>query len=170
MVSEALRLFPPVRTVPLRSPFANSAQVIGLPKYVAEDTILSTPDHRTSKLVQMPIPKGSTVGIHVAGIHYNPRYWEDPEEFRPERFLKDYPRDAFLGFSTGPRSCLGRRFFETESVVVLTRLISRYEVTIKEEAQFAGESFEQRKARVLRTSMDLTLRPVRIPLVLKMRR
>jgi cytochrome P450 len=37
------------------------------------------------------------------------KYWDDPEEFRPERFLGDYNRDAFLPFAAGPRACLGRR-------------------------------------------------------------
>ena len=38
------------------------------------------------------------------------RYWEDPEAFKPERFLEDWPRDAFWPFSGGARSCIGRRF------------------------------------------------------------
>jgi Cytochrome P450 len=29
------------------------------------------------------------------------RYWKDPHAFKPERFLGDWPRDAFLPFSAG---------------------------------------------------------------------
>lgn len=36
------------------------------------------------------------------------RYWDEPEAFKPERFLGNYPRDAFLPFSGGPRGCIGR--------------------------------------------------------------
>jgi cytochrome P450 len=103
------------------------------------------------------------------------RYWDDPLEFKPDRFLKpDWNRDAFIGFSGGPRACLGRkyvfllqehlmlltalnRFAETEAVVVLTMLVSRYKLSVKEEPQFAKETFEQRKERVLQTMTLLTL-------------
>ena len=42
-----------------------------------------------------------------------------------------------------------RRFFETEAVAIMTMLVSRYKIEVKEEPEFAGETFEQRKARVL---------------------
>jgi hypothetical protein len=29
------------------------------------------------------------------------KYWEDPFTFKPERFLGDWNRDAFLSFSSG---------------------------------------------------------------------
>ena len=75
----------------------------------------------------------------------------------PERFLRDYPRDAFLPFSGGPRGCIGRGFGETEGVAVLTMIISRYKVTVREEPQFAGESFAQRRARLLKSKLSVTL-------------
>lgn len=39
----------------------------------------------------------------------NPEYFENPEEFIPERWLKEskYPTYAFTPFSAGPRNCLG---------------------------------------------------------------
>lgn len=40
------------------------------------------------------------------------------------------------------------RFSETESVVVLTMILSRYKVEVKEEPEFISETFEQRYARV----------------------
>jgi hypothetical protein len=49
------------------------------------------------------------------------------------------------------------RFAETEVTVVLTLMILRYKVTVKEEAQFAGKTLEQRKERILRTKNILTL-------------
>ena len=102
------------------------------------------------------------------------RYWDDPHAFKPERFHGDWPRDAFLPFSSGARACLGRRcvfpsplqsfcrsqrhrFFETEGIAILTMLVSRYKITVKEEPQFAGETFEQRKARIFRVTAGLTL-------------
>lgn len=50
-----------------------------------------------------------------------------------------------------------KRFSETEAVAALTMLVSHYKITIKEEPQFAGETFEQRKTRVLKCWNGLTL-------------
>ncbi|KAG2136237.1 hypothetical protein BD769DRAFT_1385347 [Suillus cothurnatus] len=77
------------------------------------------------------------------------KYWEDPFAFKPERFLGDWNRDAFLAFSGGYRGCVGRKFAETEGAAVLTILISQYIISIKDEPQFSGETYEQREARVL---------------------
>lgn len=67
----------------------------------------------------VPIPTGTNIVIDVPGLHYNrgysimkrdsqlilmhwlARYWEDPETFKPARFLQEWPRDAFLPFSAG---------------------------------------------------------------------
>jgi len=55
------------------------------------------------------------------------------------------------------------RFFETEGIVILSTLLSQYKITIKEEPQFAHETFEERKARVLDCQLGLTLTPLRVP-------
>jgi len=49
------------------------------------------------------------------------------------------------------------RFSETEGAAVLTILISQFIVSIKDEPQFASETYEQRKARVLDARAMLTL-------------
>lgn len=49
------------------------------------------------------------------------------------------------------------RFTETEVLAVLTLMISKYKITIKDEPQFASETFEERKKRVLRAKNLLTL-------------
>ena len=52
---------------------------------------------------------------------------------------------------------LHSRFFETEGIAILTLLISRYKIEVKEEPQFAGESFEARKDRILAAKTGITL-------------
>ncbi|EIM88971.1 cytochrome P450 [Stereum hirsutum FP-91666 SS1] len=145
---ETLRMFPPVN---------------GIPKQSAEDTSIVV-GNGSGDSVAIPCPKGTYITIDTPGLHYNPRYWSDPHSFKPERFLGDWPRDAFVPFSAGPRACIGRRFFETEGIAILIMLISRYKVTVKEEPQFANETFEERKARVLAAKPVLTLSPTRVPL------
>ena len=50
-----------------------------------------------------------------------------------------------------------KRFSETVAVAALTMLVSRYKITVKEEPQFTGETFEERKTRVLKCWNGLTL-------------
>ncbi|KIK59167.1 hypothetical protein GYMLUDRAFT_44922 [Collybiopsis luxurians FD-317 M1] len=151
---ETLRMYPPVNDIP---------------KYSAEDTSLTISNAAGEKRI-LPIPRDTYVNINVVGLHYNPRYWKDPDEFQPARFLEpDWPRDAFIPFSAGPRACIGRKFFETEGIAILTMLISRYKIEIKEEPQFARETFKERKARVLASKPGLTMTPLRVPLVFKRR-
>ena len=47
-------------------------------------------------------------------------------------------------------------FFETEAVAVVTMLVSRYKIEIKEEPEFAGETFEERYARITAFDQGLT--------------
>jgi cytochrome P450 len=151
---EALRMFP----------VASS-----LSKYSAEDTSLKVSNNSGESYI-LPVPRDTTIRINIVGTHYNPRYWKDPEEFQPARFLDpDWPRDAFIPFSTGPRACIGRKFSETEGIAVLTMLVQRYTIEVKEEPQFVAETFAERRTRVLATKVTPGLTPVRVPLVLKRR-
>jgi len=52
---------------------------------------------------------------------------------------------------------LNLRFFETEGIAILTMMVSQYKITVKEEPQFAGETFNERKSRVLSAKPGLTV-------------
>ncbi|KAK0466861.1 cytochrome P450 [Desarmillaria tabescens] len=134
---ETLRLFPPVT----------------IPKTSVEDTVFVT-TNKAGECKMIPVPQGAILRFDMVGLHRNPRYWKDPEMFNPSRFLGDWSREAFMPFSQGAHTCIGRKCSETEGVAVLTILISRYKITIKEKP---GETFEERKERVLKTRMGITL-------------
>ncbi|KAF8474531.1 cytochrome P450 [Russula ochroleuca] len=150
---ETIRLFPPAPYVP---------------KVAAEDATLTVSNADGGKTT-FPVLAGTNIRLHIPGLHYNPRYWKDPHRFMPERFLGDWPKDAFIPFSQGARACLGRRFFETEGIAIVTMLVSRYKIEVKEEPEFAGETFEERYARVTAFGQGLTTAPLRVPLVFKRR-
>ena len=48
------------------------------------------------------------------------------------------------------------RFFETEGIAIMTMLVSRYKIEVKEEPEFAGETFEERYARITTFDQGLT--------------
>src|SRR5205823_6018351 len=79
-----------------------------------------------------PIPAGQMVGVSIYNIHHNPSIWEDPEAFRPERFSAEHGSKrhqlAWMPFGAGQRMCIGRDFSLMEGLLVLVRLIQRYDL------------------------------------------
>ncbi|PPQ66862.1 hypothetical protein CVT24_008570 [Panaeolus cyanescens] len=158
---ETLRLYPPVSIESRASHHAwlttNVRKVGAIPKTTTEDTSVNI-TNAEGQVKRVPLPKGTYIDIHIAAIHKNPRYWSDPKTFKPARFLEpNWPRDAFLPFSAGSRACLGRRFAEIEAIAALTLFVLKYKITVKEEPQFAHETFEERKARVMASDCGISL-------------
>ncbi|KIM22948.1 hypothetical protein M408DRAFT_332624 [Serendipita vermifera MAFF 305830] len=115
----------------------------------------------------IPVPAGTYLMINTIGLHYNPTYWEDPYEFRPERFLQEYEKFAWLPFSAGPRACIGRRFAEIEILAVLTLFVMNYEITVTEDVK---EDPKKRKARLLDPKRGpVVMYPKKIPLTFRRR-
>jgi cytochrome P450 len=77
-----------------------------------------------------PIPKGLTIFMSQWVTQRDPRWWDKPEEFRPERWLdgstKNLPKFAYFPFGGGPRICIGNTFAMMETVIVLTETIRRF--------------------------------------------
>ncbi|MFO0727676.1 MAG: cytochrome P450 [Myxococcota bacterium] len=73
------------------------------------------------------IPAGMSVFINIAGLHRRPELFEDPERFRPERFVSEanFSRGAYLPFGAGPRFCPGNHFSTLEGVLVLATIAQR---------------------------------------------
>ena len=73
---------------------------------------------------------GSTVTVSQWVTHRDPRYFDEPEAFRPERwagdFAKTLPRYAYFPFGGGPRVCIGNTFAMMEMVLVLATILQQY--------------------------------------------
>jgi cytochrome P450 len=80
---------------------------------------------------QMP---GSTMFIlPVQLMHYDARWFPEPEAFRPERFAPDapeLPRGAYMPFGAGPRVCLGQHLAMAEMTVMAAMLLQRFELSV----------------------------------------
>ncbi len=96
---------------------------LGLPHKASEDT----------QIGDYLIPAGTQVLGNIYSIHHDPRHWDSPDEFIPERFLPQedgsmasaLTSPAYLPFGTGHRRCPGRRFAETTVWLHVTRLLHR---------------------------------------------
>jgi len=95
---------------------------------------LSVP-HKTTvdtTLQGYAIPKGTTILMNLWSLHHDPEIWDDPDAFRPERFLDEEgnfvpPKaDRFLPFSAGRRVCLGESLARLELFLVLARLLHSF--------------------------------------------
>jgi cytochrome P450 len=76
------------------------------------------------------IPAGAAVSISPYLLHRDPRFWEAPERFDPDRFLPAEAarrhKYAYLPFAAGPRMCIGNAFAMMEMQIVLAMVASRY--------------------------------------------
>jgi cytochrome P450 len=80
-----------------------------------------------------PIPAKAIVMPSQWVTHRHPAYWDEPDEFRPERFLpgraSNRPKFAYFPFGGGPRICIGNTFALMEGALVLVALAQRFQFT-----------------------------------------
>ncbi|GFU45719.1 cytochrome P450 2J6 [Nephila pilipes] len=90
----------------------------------------------TSKRTQIAgydIPKDTIVMPNIWGVHHDPKDWDDPFIFKPERFLKDgkaVKPQAFIPFSYGRRNCPGEDMAIIMVFLFFTSLMQRYSITL----------------------------------------
>ena len=132
VVEETMRLYPPVWLLPRRA--------------LADDEIGG-----------FDVPAGSHVLLCVYSMHRHPGLWEEPDEFRPERFA---PRpasrsEAYMPFGGGPRACLGRFFGQVEVSLVLSTIAQ--ETTLE---AVPGPAVEAEPLLTLRPLGGLPMKPL----------
>ncbi|KMQ93458.1 cytochrome p450 9e2 [Lasius niger] len=114
VINEALRLWPPAAFVD-----RICVQDFELPPALPGDK-------------PFVVKKGSNIWFPVYGLHRDPKYFEKPDEFYPERFLddnkKNFNASAYIPFGLGPRMCIGNRFALLETKVVIFYLLARCEL------------------------------------------
>jgi cytochrome P450 len=105
VVTESMRVFPPVYAIGRRSV-------------------------RDCEIGGYDVPAGTTFLMSQWVLHHDPRYFDDPLEFRPERWAdglaKRIPKFAYFPFGGGPRICVGNSFAMLETVLILATLAQRF--------------------------------------------
>lgn len=87
------------------------------------------------KLMGYHIPKGTQVIINAYAIGRDPTLWEEPDEFRPERFLSsstDYKGVDYqwLPFGAGRRRCPGIQFSVDVIELALANVIYKFDLVL----------------------------------------
>ncbi|XP_048136287.1 cytochrome P450 71A9-like isoform X2 [Rhodamnia argentea] len=113
VIKEALRLHPPLPLL--------------VPRATIEDC----------KIRGYEIPRGTTVFVNVTAISTDPNCWENPEEFRPERFLNcsiDFKGQNYelLPFGSGRRGCPGIHFGVVIVELALANLLHQFDWKLPE--------------------------------------
>jgi len=67
-------------------------------------------------------------------VHRDPRWYDAPEEFRPERWegdlIKRLPRFAYFPFGGGPRQCIGNAFAVMEATLILATIALKFRLRL----------------------------------------
>lgn len=70
------------------------------------------------------IPAGANVAVSQYALHHDPKFWDSPTDFDPDRFLPERsegrPRCSYIPFGVGPRQCIGIQFALMEALVILS--------------------------------------------------
>jgi cytochrome P450 len=110
VVMESMRLYPPV--------YAFGREAI-----------------QACTLGKFQIPPRMTVVLSQWLMHRDPRYWDHPEEFRPERWAdglaKRLSRFVYFPFGGGPRICIGNTFAMIEAVLILATMARRFHFSLQ---------------------------------------
>jgi cytochrome P450 len=111
VISESMRLYPPAWVIGRQ---AKEAHAVG-------DT-------------GWTIPEGGVILMSQYVVHRDPRWWDRPDEFLPERWLKAdekaRPRYAYFPFGGGPRQCIGEALAWLEAELLLAIIAQRWKLRL----------------------------------------
>ena len=83
------------------------------------------------------VPKGTQLFAFQWVTHRDPRYFDDPAAFKPERWTSEIseqlPKYAYFPFGGGPRQCIGNYFAMMEIVLLLATIGQRFQFALTEE-------------------------------------
>jgi len=78
---------------------------------------------------QYTIPAGADIFISPYYLHRNQHFWNQPEEYQPERFANEEQKSqhkfSYIPFSAGPRRCIGD-FFATVEMQIHVGLMAQH--------------------------------------------
>ena len=86
----------------------------------------------SDKLGEYDIPKDTNCLIPVYYIHRDPKHWDEPLKFKPERFSKKNSKGrhkfVYFPFGGGPRLCIGNNFALMEMQVIVPMIVRAFKL------------------------------------------
>ncbi|HET7325500.1 MAG TPA: cytochrome P450 [Halococcus sp.] len=112
IITETLRLYPPIHTIPRQT-----TRDVDVGRYC--------------------IPSDEQVHLSIISVHRDERYYDNPLEFRPNRWTDDFEEEldeyAFIPFGGGRRTCIAQEFARLEATLALATIGQRFDL------EWAGE-------------------------------
>mmetsp|Transcript_34479 Transcript_34479/g.83650 ORF Transcript_34479/g.83650 Transcript_34479/m.83650 type:complete len:153 (-) Transcript_34479:296-754(-) len=115
--------------------------------------------NETVTLAGKEIPPNTRIVLSTYVLGRHPKYWDDPNDFKPERWLDKSEefsariRFAFFPFSAGGRNCIGQRFATMEAKLIMAELIRSFVFNLA--PSLKGTKFELSNMVVMRPKPDL---------------
>ncbi|XP_049575414.1 cytochrome P450 2U1 [Syngnathus scovelli] len=85
---------------------------------------------KTTDFRGFTIPQGTVLLPNLWSVHRDPTVWEQPDSFKPERFLDDegklLRKDCFMPFGIGRRGCMGEQLAKMELFLMVTGLLQAF--------------------------------------------
>ncbi|KAH8352381.1 hypothetical protein KR084_003809 [Drosophila pseudotakahashii] len=107
------------------------------PQVAARKLVTEPYDFVNKNGVTLRVNPGDVIIIPVKALHHDPQYYENPQAFKPERFLevnggvKKYrDQGVYLPFGNGPRICPGMRFALTQIKAALVEILRNFDIKV----------------------------------------
>jgi cytochrome P450 len=125
-----------------RSPTPDDLPALPLTKAVFEEALRLYPPAwgqpresiRPDEINGFPIPAKAVITLNQYVTHRHPDFWDEPETFRPERFLPGRAggrhKFAYFPFGGGPRVCIGNAFAMLEGPLVLATVLQQFQAQL----------------------------------------
>ncbi|CAN6374617.1 unnamed protein product [Urochloa humidicola] len=124
---------------------------------------------QTCQVMGYDIPKGTVVFINMWAISRDPKYWDNPEEFKPERFENinlDYKGTnyEYLPFGAGRRICPGMNLGVGNIELALASLLYHFDWKLPDGTETKDIDLSEAKGLAASKKIDMILHPItRIP-------
>jgi benzoate 4-monooxygenase len=122
----------------------HSTSSLGLPRIV--------PPGLGINILGKHFPAYTVLSVPAYTIHHSEEIWgSDADQFVPERWdrITDRQRNAFIPFSHGPRSCVGRNVAEMELALIVATTFRRYEFDLYQDHLDTREGFLRKPVECL---------------------
>eukprot|EP01130_Rhizamoeba_saxonica_P014613 TRINITY_DN6404_c0_g1_i1.p1 TRINITY_DN6404_c0_g1~~TRINITY_DN6404_c0_g1_i1.p1 ORF type:complete len:466 (-),score=78.20 TRINITY_DN6404_c0_g1_i1:268-1665(-) len=82
--------------------------------------------------------KNTILRVCINATNMDPRFWKEPQDFEPKRFLTNNMKAEqncnLMTFGSGKRNCLGKHFAEFQMIVVVVKILLNFRVSVAEDA------------------------------------